>query len=247
MKKKFAIVLLLLFVVIAVAGCQKEYTPDPAVREFLNTGLTAEKAYAKLATAKYTEVRTLLNKQGEQTGKLVTEVYLDKRDVNNLGLTIHNTYEGKAIESSNVIEMTSVLSKQDGEYVYTVTKVYNNLSQPEVTTEQMADSDASNLVVAIIYSDNGAYDEGLYFGDLFMLRIFRFPPESFYVDTVNNLCVFDEGMLIKDYGDVGDVTLHQLTKINVLGLLVYNYERYESVQSDYVMTCELAPEYEYLP
>ena len=244
MKKKLVLVLVLLLIALTFTGCERDFTPDPAVREFLNTGLTAEKAYSRIAKASYTEERTLQNKQGQIKGQLNTEVKLDKSDEDNLYLYIHATFSGDYVEEK-VVERTSILSKVDGSYQYCVETVYENVSEPKKTTETMKEEDAVNLITAVIYVDNGVYAEGLYYGDYFLLRIFKFPAESFYVDVEQNLCVFDEGMLIKGYDDIGEVKLFQVTKINELGLLVYNSERYESVESDYVMTCEIIPTYEY--
>ena len=45
--------------------------------------------------------------------------------------------------------------------------------------------------------------------------------------------------------ETGNVHLHQISKINSLGLLVSNYERYESVDSDLVLLSELSAEYSF--
>ena len=245
MRRVIAIVLLLSAICL-LAGCNREYTPDPAVREYLNNGMTAEKAYAQLATATYTETRTIQNKQGDVRGTFRSEVSIDKTDESNLGMTIHTVYDGDCIEDDNLIEMKATLAKTDGTYKYTVEKTFVGGASPSETVEEMEEQDARNLVVAVVYTDNSVYDEGLYYGDLYMLRIYRFPPESFYVDEEEDLCVFDEGMLIKDYYDLEDVELHQLTKINRLGLLVYNYEKYIGIKSDYVLISETTPTYTYL-
>ena len=246
MKRKFAIVLLLVLTICLLAGCEKEYTPNPAVKEYLNNGMTAEKAYSQINTASYVETRTLLNKNGDVRGTFRSEVSLDKSDKDDLKLTIHSVYEDECVGEDNVTELTANLAKVEGTYKYTVEKTLVGSDKPTVTVEDMKQEDAQNLIIAIIYTDNGAYDEGLYYGDLFMLRIFRFPPESFYVDTEENLCVFDEGMLIKDYFDLEDVELHQVTKINQLGLLTYNYEKYIGTKSDYVLESKTIAQYGYV-
>lgn len=245
MKRKFVTIVVLLLAICLFAGCEREFTPDPAVREYLNNGMTAEKAYDQIAKVSYTETRSLVNTNGE-VGTFYSEVHLDKSDPDNLSLTIHAVYTGECVDEDEVTETTSVLAKrEDGTYAYTVTKRFTD-GKSMVNEDVMETSDARNLATAIVYSDNGVYDEGLYYGDLFMLRIFRFPSESFYVDVDNDLCVFDEGMLIKDYMDLQDVKLYQVTKINHLGLLVYNSEMYVATQSDYVMTSVLIPTYEYV-
>ena len=245
MKRKLSIILLLLLTLFALVACDREYKPDPAVKEYLNNGMTAEKAYSQIDTVYYEETRSIQNKAGETRGKFYSEVSMDKSDKNNLKLSVHSEYEGECIED-NVVEVNSTLERVDGAYVYTVEKTHQGLELPVVTSENMSEEDAQNLIIAIIYTDNGAYDEGLYYGDLFMLRIFRFPPESFYVDTENDLCVFDEGMLIKEYFDLEDVELHQVTKINKLGLLTYNFEKYIGTKSDYVLVSETTASYGYV-
>ena len=157
-------------------------------------------------------------------------MFLDKTDENNLRVKIHSVYEGECVEEDKVTDMTAELSFSEGKYVYTVTKKLLDSDVPVVTKEIMETEDAQNLLVAIIYTDNGAYSEGL-----------------FYVDTEENLCVFDEGMLLKEYYDLEDVELHQVTKINSLGLLMYNYEKYVGTKSDYVLISEITPTYTYLP
>lgn len=246
MRKKLVIVILLVAAVLLVA-CEKEYEPDPAVREFLNNGMTAEKAYARIATAAYTEIRTISDKQGTIKGSFCSEIFMDKSDEDNLSLTIHSVYEGECVEDDKVVEMTSTLVKEEGDYKYRVSKTFDGNAELQVTVETMQAEDARNLISAIIYQDNGAYSAGLYYGDLFMLRIFRFPAESFFVDTEQNRCVFDEIMLFKEYYDLEDVTLRQRTEINELGLLMYNKEVYEATKSDHVLTSEITPSYTYLP
>ena len=246
MKRKLSIILLLVLTICVLVSCEREYTPDPAVREYLNNGMTAAKAYSQIDTVYYEETRSLQNKAGETRGKFYSEVSMDKSDKDNLKLAIHSVYEGECIEADNVREINSTLERIDGAYVYTVEKTHVGSDVPVVTHQNMSIEDAQNLIIAVIYTDNGAYDEGLYYGDLFMLRIFRFPPESFYVDTENDLCVFDEGMLIKEYYDLEDVELHQLTKINKLGLLTYNYEKYIGTKSDYVLVSETVASYGYV-
>ena len=78
MKKRLVIIAVLLLIVLTFAGCEKTFTPDPAVREFLDTGLTAEKAYSRIAKAGYKETRTVQNKAGEIKGQLISEVQIDK-------------------------------------------------------------------------------------------------------------------------------------------------------------------------
>ena len=246
MKKKLAILLLFAAVIFVMAACEREYTPDPAVKEYLNNGMSAINAYDHIAKASFVETRSVKNKAGEVHGSYRSEISMDKSDPNNLGLEIHTVFSGECIQDDRVVEMTSTLVKINGEYRYTVSKLYEGGTKPVVTVEVMEAEDAENLLVAIVYTDNGSYSEGLYYGDLFMLQIFRFPSESFHIDEEADLCVFDEGMLIKEYYDLEDVELHQVTKINRLGLLEYNSERYVGTKSDYVMESETVPTYEYV-
>ena len=136
MRRVIAIVLLLSAICL-LAGCNREYTPDPAVREYLNNGMTAEKAYAQLATATYTETRTIQNKQGDVRGTFRSEVSIDKTDESNLGMTIHTVYDGDCIEDDNLIEMKATLAKTDGTYKYTVEKTFVGGASPSETVEEM--------------------------------------------------------------------------------------------------------------
>ena len=242
MKKLTVIVLLVLLITVVLAGCDPKYTPDPAVEQYLNSGLTGEKAYAAITKAGYIEYRTIQDKQGNIKGTYKSEVQIDKSDKDNLFLSIHQQFTGEYVENS-VEETTSTLTKGENGYVYTVVRKLTISATPTTNSEQMETSDAEAFVQSIVYSNNEVYDEGLYYGDLFMLRIYRYPAESFYIDE-DNLCVFDAKIYIRQ-DSTGNIKLYQTTKINELGLLVYNYEKYESVSNDYVMTCEIIPTYEY--
>ena len=98
MRKKASLILLLVLTVCLFAACSREYTPDPAVKQYLNNGMTAEKAYTQIARASYVETRTLQNKAGDVRGSFRSEVSLDKTDADNLKLTIHSVYEGDCVE-----------------------------------------------------------------------------------------------------------------------------------------------------
>ena len=242
--KRFVLLLIVVVVAFSLIGCEKKYTPDPAVEQFLNTGLTAEKAYAAISKAAYTELRTIQDKQGNIKGTYTAEVEIDKSNPDELYLRIHQKFSGEYLDD-NVEQTTSTLNKVDGSYVYTIETKFVNMSATATTSEQLSDDDAATLVQSIIYSNNEVYDEGLYYGDLFMLRIYKYPAECFYVDTEANLCVFDGKIYVKQES-TGNMRLYQTTKINALGLLVSTVERYESVPNDYVMTCEITPTYEYV-
>ncbi|MCM1195215.1 MAG: hypothetical protein NC332_04700 [Firmicutes bacterium] len=240
MRKKSAVVILLFALLLVFVACEKEYIPDPAVEEYLNGGLTADKAFKQIASAHYFTTEITANKAGAEQGKQTADVYFDLSDKDNLKLTMSQTFSGTYV-TDGVTEQTTALEKSGDGYTYSVvTNVQSKNKNQQVTAEFALD-----LVTSLVYTDNGAYNEGgLYYGDLFMLRIYRFPSESFYVDTDKDLCVFDEKMrILRD--DVGDVLLNQVTKINRLGLLISDYEEYESVDRDYVMKCSVSAEYEF--
>lgn len=241
MKKTLTLILTLLILLVALVGCEKDYVPDPAVEQYLNSGLTAQKAFDALSSVSYQTTTTILNKQGEEQGKHVNNVEFDVSDKNAVTLTMSNVYSGSLIEEG-VTEQTVTLSKQGDKYVYeTVTNVPSKNSSKEVEAQVAID-----LITSLVYVNNGAYDaSGLYYGDIFMLKIYKFPATSFYVDEEEDLCVFDEKMLIlRD--DLGDVRLYQTTKINRLGLLMSSYEKYESVEQDYVMVSDIVVNYNYV-
>ena len=243
-KKRLLLLLLVVLVAFSFVGCKTKYTPDPAVEQYLNTGLTAEQAYESISSVSYVEKRTNEDKQGNVKGTLVSRVEMDKSDPNNLTLTINQKFEGEYVEN-NVVELTSTLQKVNGKYVYSVTTSYSNVVSSAKTDKEMSDEDAEALVKGVVYTNNDAYDLGLYYGDLFMLNIYQYPADFFYVDTEENLCVFDGKIYVKN-DNTGDMKLFQTTKINELGLLVYSFERYESVPNDNVMTCEITPIYQYV-
>lgn len=226
---------------LTLVACEKNYNPNPAVEQYLNSGLTAQKAFDKIADCAYTATLTLIDKSGNTLGTQETTVSFDVSDKQNLSLDMRQTFSGRYV-TNGITEQNVTLRKQEGGYIYSVTT--NVESQNKL---QSVDNDfAVDLLTALVYSDNGAYNSGgLYYGDVFMLKIYKYPPESFYVDEDSDLCVFDEKMrILRD--DMGDVYLYQTTKINRDGLLMYDYEKYESVDQDYVMTSELTAEYEYL-
>lgn len=241
MKKKLTLVIALLILLVALVGCEKDYVPDPAVEEYLNGGLSAQKAFDALTSVSYETTITVQNKNGDELGKQISTASFDVSDKTAVTLTTINVFSGTLVQN-DVTEQTTTLIKQGDKYVYqTVTNVELQNSVAELE-EQVA----LDLVTALVYVDNGAYDSsGLYYGDIFMLKIYKFPPDSFYVDEEADLCVFDQKMLIVN-DDMSDVRLYQTTKINRLGLLVSSYEKYESVDDDYVMITEVTAQYNYV-
>lgn len=185
---------------------------------------------------------TVLNKNGDELGRQESKVEFDVSDKKALTLSMTNIYSGSLV-SEGVTEQVITLKRDGDKYSYeTVTNV-----QSKNSVKELEDQVALDIVTALVYVDNGAYDSsGLYYGDIFMLKIYRFPAKSFYVDEKSDLCVFDEKMLIVRDDETGDVKLYQTTKINRLGLLVSTYEKYESVNKDYVMVNEVNADYVYV-
>lgn len=242
MKRLTALVVLVLFMLLGLVGCTEEYTPDPMVEQYLNSELSGQKAYDSLKTAHYITDTIVQTKQGVVKGTEEVEVFLDMTDGKNLVLEMHQVFTGDRIKDG-VTKVDVLLKRIDGKYIYSATTV---TTEQKTTDTEMEDADAEKLVCTFIYNDNGAYDEGgLYYGDLFMIRIYKFPPESFFIDEENDLCVFNEKMVM-EREDTGKVRLYQTSKINRLGLLVYEYEKYESVDDDVVMILEMKPEYEFV-
>lgn len=239
--KKLAIVIILLALLFSFASCEQKYVPNPAVEEYLNGGQTAEKAFDKIAKVSYETTEITSNKNGDEQGRKTSKVAFDVTDKGSLKLTMAQTYSGIYVDEG-VTERTNTLEKSGEGYLYkTVTNVEAKNSSREITSEVALD-----LITALIYKDNGAYNGGgLYYGDVFMLKIYKFPPESFYVDTDSDLCVFDEKMVVTRE-DVGNVRLTQITKINRLGLLTYDCEKYESDSVDRILTSEVIVEYEFV-
>ena len=244
MKKKLAIFSLVLMIVVTFAGCQKQYTPDPAVEQYMSVGMTAEGAFERIAKVSYTTKTTVQDKE-KVTGQNFLEVEFDKSDENNIVYSAHQSYAGSYV-SDNIVEVTANIYKDDGVYIYDTLTKYQSLTDPVHENKQVENSFVVDLITALVYINNGAYNEGgLYYGDFFMQRIYRYPERSFHVDTDTNLCVFDEKMKFEVKG-VGPVRLYQTIKINEFGLLVYFYERYEGVDTDYVMISETIPQYEFV-
>ena len=241
MKKKLIILLLLLVVAVTFVACEKKYVPDPAVEQYLSVGLTAEGAYDRIAKVHYTTNITVQDKQGNILGTNDLEVEFDKSG-DAVYYRARQIYSGSFI-SGEIEEVTATITKEEDGYVYDTVTHYRGSDVPIHKAEPVQESFVLDLVTALVYVDNGAYDEGgLYYGDFFMQRIYRYPARSFYVD--GDLCVFDEKMKFSVKG-VGDVRLDQTIKIDRFGLVMYFYERYESLNKDYVMISETVPTYVY--
>ncbi|MDE6441576.1 MAG: hypothetical protein K2L12_02335 [Clostridia bacterium] len=239
--KKIVIIATLILACVFSVGCQKKYVPDPAVEEYLNSGLTAQKAFDKLSSCEYTSSEIFLGEDDEEKGRQVSRTTFSIEDKQNLTLVMEQTFQGTYV-SEGVTEQTLTLSKRDGQYIYcTQTNVPSKNQE-----RQVDDKFALDLISSLVFIDNGAYDGGgLYYGDTFMLNIYKYPPESFYVDEESDLCVFDEKMHIK-HESIGDVRLYQTTKINRLGLLEYDYEKYVSDDSTRTVISFVEATYHYI-
>lgn len=224
------------FAILLCVGCSRQTTPDPAVEAFLNTNLSAKKAYDTVAAVEYTVRQSQQNKAGEETGGYTLTVKIDKRDENNLRLETYTEFFGDAVEDG-ITFTSAVIERVEGVYLYTTS------NGKETKQEVAEDMFVVDYVTSFFYMDNGAYNEGgLYYGDFFMLYIYKYPESSFFVDTETNECVFNEKMNIA-YNETSNVRLHQISRINQWGLLNSNYERYESVVQDMVLVSELTATY----
>lgn len=239
--KRIAIVLIILLLALTLTSCEETYTPDPAVEQYLNTGLTAEKAFDKLDGASYTTVETKQNKQGQILGKTVTEVAIDVADKNNMSMEMNVVYSGENVKNM-IVNVRTDLRKTDGVYVYNTETFYSDKDKSVTSAKDMGETEATDLIRSVVYLDNGTYDEGgLYYGDYFLMIIYKYPPEFFYIDE-DNLLVFDAKLyLVRD--DIGDVKVLQKVKINDMGLIVSESENWESVKEDLIITSETVPIY----
>lgn len=245
MKKALTICIAIILAFVLV-GCEKNYTPDPDVEQFLNTGLKASVSFAAIDYAEYTTVVMAYNGNNQQIGSSTLTVSFDKSDAANLSFYLVQEYMGNQI-AGNLLKTETSLVKIDGKYKYTVSSVYANLSDVQTTEEQVDAQFALDLITAQVYLDNGAYNEGgLYYGDMFMQRIYKYPAEAFYVDKQNNLCVFD-AVVRFDHATLGKVAVKQLIKVNELGLLTYLSEEYRGEQLENYMLTEMHATYRYAP
>lgn len=237
MKKSLLIVASILCLLLCT-GCTKKTVPDPEVEAYLNTGITAQKAYDAVAQVDYTVTQSKQNKAGEESGSYVFRVSIDKTDAASMRLNFYQQYFGDYVEDG-VTERRITVEKVDGAYRYTT------VSNGQTKTEQVDDQFVTDYITSFFYVNNNAYNEGgLYYGDFFMLYIYKYPATSFSVNKQTNQCIFNEKMNIR-HAETGEVHLHQISTLNPLGLLDGNYERYESVEKDMVLLSELKAEYVY--
>lgn len=235
-KKAIPAMICLLLLLLSL-GCGEEKTvPDPAVEAFLNTELSGEKAIKAVNAVSYTVTETRENKAGEELGRTEYAVTIDKGDGENLYLHILRTFSGTAVEDGITRTETTLQRGAEG-YVYTTCR------NEEVQTEAVDETFAMDYVNSFFFTDNGAYKEGgLYYGDFFLLYIYKYPATSFHVE--GDTCVFDEKMEVYE-GDGLPVLLHQRAVIDGYGLLQQEYERFESQEQDVVLVSRLEAGYEY--
>lgn len=219
-------------------GCEATYTPDPQVEQFLNTGLSASSSYDAVATASYTDTKVLTDLQGNELGVSSCSVTINKADADNLSIVVEASFSGSYVEDGITRTRTELALADDG-YIRTVQR------GDEVKRESLTEQVARDYVRSFFYMNNDAYDEGgLYYGDFFMLNIYKFQPLCFSVTEDGSMCRFYCLRHIDD-GDVGKIALTQDTKINKLGLIVSNSERYESEQENTVLLATLTASYTY--
>ena len=237
MRKKLLIAVLIIIAAL-LTGCEKKTVPNTEVEAFLNTGISAQKAFDAVDYAEYTVTQRQQNKRGQESGSYTFHIMIDKSDPDDLKLEIVQDYYGDYIED-NVARKQVLLEKKDGQYIYTVR------DGEETKRDKVDDQFALDYVMSFFYRNNNAFNEGgLYYGDFFLLYIYKYPASSFSVERENESCIFNEKINVID-AETGDVHLHQISEINKYGLLKSNYERYESVDKDIVLISELSAEYRF--
>ena len=129
---------------------------------------------------------------GDESGSYVFHIMIANADPDNMRLEIIQDYYGDYIEDG-ISQKQVLLERVNGQYLYT-TWNGNEKKQEEVDDQFVVD-----YITSYFYRNNNAFNEGgLYYGDFFMLYIYKYPASSFSVDTENDLCIFDEKMDIRD-------------------------------------------------
>ena len=243
--KKALILLVLLPAVFLLVGCEEKYTPDPEVEQYLNTGLTPDKAFEKISAVSYTTTNIVRDADGNQTGQNVVYVHFDVSDEDCYVYSNRQTYDGIYIRN-NVKESVSSVSKDGENYLYTTVKTYVDGSN-DVNEQNIDKTFVHDLIRSHVFTQNGVYAEGgLYFGDYFMQYIYRYPAEAFYIDHEQNLCVFDAVIDVNN-SVAGRTFIKQNIKINALGLITYYYEQNQSAEERTTLTSETIPQYVFVP
>lgn len=239
MKKILPIILCILLSLSIFVGCERTYTPDPAVEQFLDGGISAQKALAAVNIAKYTVTETRKSRNDDVLGVQITDVFIDLSDETAWQVTINQSANGSYLDDGKPKQSVVTIAKADQKFTHTKNE------DGHVTQRDVDEQFVTEYVTTLFYHFNEAYYEGgLYYGDYYMLAIYKYPPEFFYVDETDDLCVFRQ-QCVTERKDTGKVQLIQETKVNRLGLLVYNNEEYISEKKDFVLVSELKATYEY--
>lgn len=234
MKRIVCLAVAILSMCLCFTACQKSYKPDPEVEKYLNGNISAENAFNRVKTVDYTVSDVKKKNDGTIIGTTRTRTFVDKSD-----------------DASYKVEITITVS--DGTEDLSETKVfinrnkdkyeYSTLKDGKAETKEVDDVFVSDFITKLFYTYNDAYYEGgLYYGDYFMLYIYKYPSKFFYIDEENDLCVFHQARFV-EYKDMGTVTFIQQTKINRLGLIESNSETYESQEKDFSLTSTLDASY----
>ena len=238
MKRTLLVIITILALALPLFGCDRTYTSDPAVEAYLNGGISAKAAMDAVKTAHYTVTETQQNKAGEELGKQVSVVKLDLSD-DNYVVSVTKNASGAYVTTGQPKQSSVTIARGGEKYVYT------KVEDGKTSTRDVDAEFVLNYVTAQFYHYNDAYYEGgLYYGDYFMLAIYKYPQEFFFVDEQADLCVFHQ-QCITEKQDTGKVQLVQQTKVNRLGLLVFNSERYISQLKDFELVSELNATYTY--
>lgn len=238
--KKALPVIIAILLLVCLASCTPSYTPKPEVEAFLNTGLTGKKAMAQVKTAHYVEKATRISKEGTTLGEAIRDVTIDITTPGAYRMALVQTLSGDYIGEDGVTQQTIITEVDNGAY-RSVVKVGDEETITPLTLEE-----AEGGITRQFYYDNTVYAEGgLYYGDFFMLNIYKWEPESFYVDEEKHECVFDQRMFFTPSDDVGEMRLHQITRINEHGLITSNFEEYTSVKTGLVLTSTIQATYQW--
>ena len=113
MRKKLLIAVL---IIIAALLTEKKTVPNTEVEAFLNTGISAQKAFDAVDYAEYTVTQRQQNKRGQESGSYTFHIMIDKSDPDDLKLEIVQDYYGDYIED-NVAHKQVLLEKKDGQFL----------------------------------------------------------------------------------------------------------------------------------
>ena len=98
MRKKLLIAVLIIIAAL-LTGCEKKTVPNTEVEAFLNTGISAQKAFDAVDYAEYTVTQRQQNKRGQESGSYTFHITIDKSDPDDLSDIVQ-------IDTSDPIAMT---------------------------------------------------------------------------------------------------------------------------------------------